>query len=307
MSHRAVHEAAIVAGNGVELHSRAIGRGPRSIVVLHGGPGFSMEYLADDLAPLGDRHRLIFYDQRGAGRSTLVRDREALDAQRFVDDLEAVRRHFGIEQLTLLGHSWGAAIAALYALREPARVAALLLVGAIPLRRDALVGTFERLAADRSPEARARLAERRKAWLADPGDAAACRAYYEAWFEPFYADGSAARNSKGDFCAGPAAALRNKVDSVDRWAMDSLGDYDWRAALAAVPARSLIVHGSDDVIAVDDAREWAAALPNARLLLFERAGHFPYVEQPARFFAAIETFVDGCWPDGAVAVEAGSA
>jgi proline iminopeptidase len=306
MSQRAVHEAAIAAGNGVELHGRAVGRGATSIVVLHGGPGFSMEYLADDLAPLGERNRLIFYDQRGAGRSTLVRDPEALDVQRFVDDLDAVRRHFGIEQLTLLGHSWGAAIAALYALRDPARVAALILVGGIPLRRDALVGTFERLAANRSLEARTTLAERRNAWLAEPGDAAACRAYYEAWYEPFYADRSAARKSKGDFCAGPAAALRNKVDSVDRWTMDSLGAYDWRAALAAVPARSLIVHGSDDVIAVDDAREWAAALPNARLLLLEGAGHFPYLEQPGRFFAAVGTFVDGRWPEGAVVVAARS-
>jgi proline iminopeptidase len=80
-----------------------VGSGRDTIVVLHGGPGFTMEYLAADLAPLAARHVLLFYDQRGAGRSTLVSDSTALDAQHFADDLEAVRRRFELERLTLSG------------------------------------------------------------------------------------------------------------------------------------------------------------------------------------------------------------
>jgi hypothetical protein len=141
--------------------------------------------------------------------------------------------------------------------------------------------------------------ERRKAWHANPGDAEACRAYYRLWFQPFFGDRAAAARSKGDFCAGSPEALRNKVASVDRFTVASLGDWDWRPSLKAVAARTLVVHGTSDVISVDSAREWAAALPNARLLLLEGIGHFPYLEVRERFNAVVDAFQQGRWPEGA--------
>jgi proline iminopeptidase len=284
------------AGGGVRLAYRKAGSGVETIIVLHGGPGFTMDYLADDLLPLANRHTLIFYDQRGTGDSTLVTDPAALDAQRFADDLEAVRRHFGLEKLTLLAHSWGAGVAALYAMRFPKHIGRLILVGAIPLRRAELERTFAAIRAGGDEAWRNRLRERGAAWLADPGSASACRAYYETWFTPFFADPSAMRLSKGDFCAGTADSLRNKVASVDRFVVQSLADYDWRAALNGVQAPALVVHGTADPIPVASAAEWAAALPNARLLRMEGVGHFPYLEAPQAFFAAVEHFVRGDWP-----------
>lgn len=284
------------AGGGVRLAYRKAGSGPATIVVLHGGPGFTMDYLADDLFPLAERHTVVFYDQRGTGGSTLVTDPAALDAQRFADDLEAVRRHFGLRTLTLLGHSWGAGVAALYAMRFPQHVGRLILVGGIPLRRAELERTFAAIRASGDEDWRNRLRERGAAWLADPGSASACRAYYETWFTPFFADAAAMRRSKSDFCAGTADALRNKVASVDRFVLQSLGDYDWRSGLNRVHAPALVIHGTADPIPVASAAEWATALPNARLLLMEGVGHFPYLEAPEAFFAAVERFVHGEWP-----------
>jgi proline iminopeptidase len=280
------------AGQGVQLFYRIVGAGSETLVVLHGGPGFSMDYLADDLAPLAQRHTLLCYDQRGTGKSSLASGAAALDAQRFVDDLEAVRQHFGLERLNLLGHSWGAGLAALYAQRYPQRVARLLIVGGIPLRRSELARTFQGIADKRSAEERARLLAARDAWLADPGSASACRAYYSLWYLPFYVDPAAASRSKGDFCSGSPAALRNKVENVDKYTMASLGEYDWRQALHAVTAPSLVIHGTADVIAVENAREWVAALPNGTLVLLEGVGHFPYVEAPEAFFTAVERFIE---------------
>src|SRR5262245_44666600 len=91
---RSDREGFVDAGSGVRLYYRFVGTGPDTVVVIHGGPGFSMGYFVDDLGPLGERFTLLFYDQRGAGRSSLVRDSAALDAQRFAEDLEAVRRAF---------------------------------------------------------------------------------------------------------------------------------------------------------------------------------------------------------------------
>lgn len=297
-------EQYVETAGGVRLFCRSVGDGAETVVVVHGGPGFSMEYLVDDLMPLALRHCLVFYDQRGSGRSSLVSDAAALDAQRFVDDLEALRLHLGLEWLTLLGHSWGAGVVALYALRHPQRVQRLILVGPIPLRHSELQRTFQHIAAGRSETERAQLQSAREAWLADPGNAGACRAYYRLWYGPFFADRTALSRSKGDFCFGTPAALANKIAGVDRYTVASLGEYDWRLPLRAVTAPALVLHGSADVISVGSAREWAAALADARLLLLHGTGHFPYLEAPEAFFAALDEFVSGRWPREAQAASA---
>lgn len=58
-----------------------------------------------------------------------------------------------------------------------------------------------------------------------------------------------------------------------------------------------------DHVPLESAREWAAALPNARLLVFDASGHFPFLEVPERFFEAAETFLQGGWPTGATRVQ----
>ncbi len=125
-----------------------------------------MSYLAADLEPLAAQHVLLFYDQRGTGRSTLVSDSTSLDAQRFADDLEALRSQFRLERLTLLAHSWGAAVAALYAARYPERVGRLLIVDGIPARRSYFTQGVERLNARRDSVTQHRLQELQAARLA---------------------------------------------------------------------------------------------------------------------------------------------
>jgi proline iminopeptidase len=289
-------EGVISAPDGVRLYYRAVGTGRDTLIVVHGGPGFTMEYLARDLEPLAEGRTLVFYDQRGTGRSTLVSDSAALGADRFVDDLDAVRAHFGLERVRLLGHSWGAGLIALYAARHPQRLDRLLVVGAIPARRSDLTEAFQAMAAGRDSGMRVRMREARDAWVADPGNPAACRAYYVLWYHPFYGDAAAASRSRGDFCAGTPESLRNKMASVDRFTMASLGDWDWISSLRGVPAPTLLIHGTEDPLPVRSAREWVAALPNARLLLLEGIGHFPYVEAPERFFPAADAFLKGTWP-----------
>ena len=293
-------EGYLEAADGVRLYYRVLGSARDTIVVLHGGPGFSLEYLADDLAPLAARHTLLLYDQRGAGRSSLVADSAALAGERFVEDLEAVRRHFGLGHVTLLGHSWGAGLAALYAIRYPERVRGMLLVGAMPISRRGLAEAFTKLEAKRDSAGRRRLHETRAAWRESTGDATACRAYYVEWFQPFLADPIMLKRTRGDFCAGTPEALRNKVASVDRFVFASLGDWDWAPPLRAVRARTLVLQGLADVFPPESGRAWVTALPNARLLLLDGVGHFPYLEAPDRFAAAVDTFMAGDWPLGAV-------
>jgi pimeloyl-ACP methyl ester carboxylesterase len=128
------------------------------------------------------------------------------------------------------------------------------------------------------------------------------RAYYKVFFSAHFSDTAAMRRSRGDFCAGTPEAIRNKLEGLDRFTVQSLGDWDWRPALRAVTAPALVIHGTADFIPAESSRAWAAAFPNGRLLLLEASGHFPYLEAPEQFFAAADAFLDGRWPAGAEAL-----
>jgi proline iminopeptidase len=292
-------EGFIDAGNGVKLYYRFVGSGSEPVVLIHGGPGFTSDYLADDLAPMARKHSLLAYDQRGIGRSTLVSDSTALAAQRYVEDLEAIRKHLGLEQMTLLGHSWGVAPATLYAIQYPERVRRMILVGTIPAERSGLVVAFQAMAAARDSATLRRMTELSRIRAANPDDRAACREYYQLWFTPFFGARNAASRMKGNVCAGSPESLKNKRN-VDKYTFASLGNWDWTTSLGSVVVPTLIIQGELDPLPIESARKWAAAMPNARLLELKGMGHFPYVETPEVFFAAVYRFLSGDWPEGAI-------
>jgi proline iminopeptidase len=106
---------------------RARGAGD-TVIVLHGGWGAEHSYLVRPLAPLGDKFRLVFYDQRGSLRSPAPDSTVRLP--RLVSDLEHLRRSLGLEQVTLIAHSMGAQLAYAYLAEHPQRVRGLVLIGA---------------------------------------------------------------------------------------------------------------------------------------------------------------------------------
>lgn len=284
-------EGYVNAPDGVRLFYQIVGTGSDTIVVLHGGPGFTLGYLLPDLEPLAARHVLIAYDQRGTGRSTLVTDSAALDAQEFGDDLEAVRAHFKLDRMTLFAHSWGAAVAGIYASKHPQRIARLVIVDGISVRRMYHARGLQTFDSRRDSVTRQKLQALAAARLANPGDAAACRAYYEVFFRATFVNESALKTSRGDFCVGSPEALANKLKSVDRFTVRSLGDWDWRPAMRAVTAPTLVIRGVFDHVPVESSREWAEAAQNGTFVALEGSGHYPYLEDPARFFDVVEKFL----------------
>ena len=88
------------------LYVRDVGRG-LPLIVLHGGPDFDQAYLRPELDELADAYRLIYYDQRGRGKSAEDVRPENVTLASHLSDLDAVRRHFRLDAPVLLGHSWG--------------------------------------------------------------------------------------------------------------------------------------------------------------------------------------------------------
>src|SRR4249920_2016916 len=116
--------------NGVTLFERRTGAGTPT-VILHGGPGASHDYLLPGCDALADGRELIYYDQRGGGRSPVGRD-VAVGWQEHVADLHTLKELWGDQPLNLVGYSWGGLLAMLYAIKHPCSVAKLALVSPAP-------------------------------------------------------------------------------------------------------------------------------------------------------------------------------
>ena len=114
------------------MYVRDVGTGP-PIIVVHGGPDFDHQYLLPEMDTLADAFHLVYYDQRGRGRSFAGERPDDVGIASEVDDLDSVRERFGFDQFAVLGHSWGGLLAATYAIRRPDRVSHLILMNCAPL------------------------------------------------------------------------------------------------------------------------------------------------------------------------------
>ena len=165
----------VAGAAGVRLFYWLDGDGPDTVVVLHGGPGFNLEGLRPDLGQLAQKHTLLYFDQRGSGRSEMP-DTLRLTAALMVEDLEALRRAFHLDRLTLLGHSWGGGLAVLYAARYPDEVRQLILVGPMAPRKHPYTDQFlANMTARQDSAEKAHMALLDSMWVAAPGQYSLCR------------------------------------------------------------------------------------------------------------------------------------
>lgn len=278
--------------DGARLFYRRVGEGGPVVVMVHGGPGNSLESIAPDLKPLEQGRTLIYYDQRGGGRSTLVRERARLTLQRHVEDLETLRKHFGLEKLTLLGNSWGGLLVGAYIAAHPERVERAVLHDPAP----PTMAMLRRM----NPSINRRLGRARaeeltplwdpETWMDADDPHAYCRDFYARLLPAYFSDPSRVRRMRGDVCAGSPDAVRGQ-QLVNGLIWSSMLDYDLRPALRAAQAPVLVIHGRQDPAPLEGSRAWADALPNGRLLVIADAGHLPHVEQPEVFFPAVDAFL----------------
>jgi len=286
-------ESRIPVGN-ASLYTRVIGRGTPAIV-LHGGPDFEHSYLLPDLDRLKDRFRLIYYDQRGRGRSAENVRPEDVTLASDVEDIDTVLQHFGLKKTVLLGHSWGTVLALEYAVRHPERVSRLILMNPAPVSTADrnLMRTFylEKIGADMD---RQRAIIKGDAYQS--GDPDAVTARYRIHFKPalFKAEDyeklmaamqtSFVRQGKDGIVKARAVEDRLMADTWDR------DDYDLLPKLHALRIPTLVLVGAHDFITPEVAHHIAEAIPNAKLVTLHDCGHFSYLECPDAVRGAIDDF-----------------
>ena len=274
----------------VPLYWAAYGpEGGSRVLVLHGGPAASHDYLLPQMLALADQRELVFYDQRGGGRSRTDHP-EPITWRTHVEDLAAIVRELSIDPLTVVGYSWGGLLAALYLIqswrdRSLARPAKLALIDPAPLNRsyrEMFNAEFDRR--QRSPEVQEMRDEVAASGLRDSDAAAYRQRMFELSVAGYFF------NPRNAHDLTPFRIIGKVQQSV--W--QSLDDYDLsaRGELDAVvpPPPTLIVHGRQDPIPLASSEEYARCL-GARLVAIDRCGHVPYVEQPKALFTALESFL----------------
>jgi proline iminopeptidase len=272
--------------DGATLRYAETGTGP-PILVLSGGPGFSSDYVRPIAERLAHHYRGILLDQRGTGRSALaVYDRSTVTLAKYLEDLEELRGRLGLERLTIVGHSWGGMLAMAYAAKHPDRVRALVLVGpggpTLEFMRNFSMGIEARL----TDEDR-----RTRSYWEDPEQVKANRRHAEvmqvmAVMPAYFHDREQARA----FVQG--VRDEHYEDRVFQLMMDDLEAtrYDLRPALRTVRIPTLVIQGVQDPIAT--AEIVRDAVPGSRLELIEACGHFPWLEQPEKFYPLVMDFLN---------------
>jgi pimeloyl-ACP methyl ester carboxylesterase len=250
------------------------------------------EYLARPLAPLAYGRRLLFYDPRSRGPSDPARPGTATE-DREIRDMETLRVALGIDTMAVLGWSGLGKQVAVYASRHPERVTRVVQVAPVPPSPDSYPQEEGAPAREDRMDIAALTAldERWSAGTFDGDAAAYCRDRNALTLPASFADPSRWTLAP-DLCGYENEWPQNLATYFDEL-LPSFGDYDWRDSIRAVARPRLVVHGREDGIPLAGARAWVDGDPRASLVVLSPAGHFPFLEQPERFFAAVDAFLAG--------------
>jgi pimeloyl-ACP methyl ester carboxylesterase len=271
--------------DGTELGYRVLGDGP-PLVCLPGGPGRAAEYLGD-LGGLGRSRRLVLLDPRGVGLSADPADPATFRVDRLVHDVESLRAHLGLDRMDLLAHSAGAVLATLYAATHPDRLSRLILItpGLAAIGVDDTEERFRAALGRRAAEPwyPAALAAVEKI-IAGDRSMDAFRAsrpfYYARW------DNAARAHATAGVAERHMAARHGFFADID------FDPPATRAALQKLTAPVLLYAGERDAVVTPAAvREAAPLFNDAAVIVQPGAAHFPWIDDPAAFAAAISSFL----------------
>jgi pimeloyl-ACP methyl ester carboxylesterase len=289
----------VATGSGASIYYERYGDGPN--VVLIPGRLFMPEFAG--LA--GPDRTLVMYDMRNRGLSHRVEDVAQLTIMRDVEDLEAMRRHFGAEKVSLVGYSYLGLMVALYTSQHSDRVERVVQIGPVPRKlstsfpADQLAGSDSLSAEGKAAEAawnelRANL--EKPDFKIDPK--AGCTVFQ--LYSSYRLVGNPANHSKvADTCQ-----YENEwLGALNRHFPALFGDLQGREfnreSFTGLKQPVLTLHGTMDRNApYGSGLEWATTFLNGRLITVEGGAHQLWLDDPS-IIAEIDSFLEGKWPERA--------
>ena len=277
-----------------ELYVEEEGKGT-PLILINGGPGGTHHYFHPWFSKAKKYARVVYYDQRGCGLSDYEPGDEGYSVHQAVEDLDAIRKALNIDTWIVLGYSYGGFLAQFYTVNHPERVAGLILLGASPAMHVDTGSSRQRQFM--SEEERARLKEIRKQLQQLSKEKDMPR---EQYMQLLLYNNFLNGDWKRQHFFKPSPERLSQI-ALYEWVQDvnfngimgrSMGRIDLKGAFEDNPIPTLILEGKWDLTWGEKKPEILKKNhPNAKMVMFENAGHGIYDEEPGKFFAEIENFI----------------
>jgi proline-specific peptidase len=257
------------------------------IIVLHGGPGLDHHEFADYLDPLCDDYRLLLVDQRGQGRSGPSTP-DTWTLSQMAQDVGSLGRAIGLDRYAVLGHSYGAFVALQYAVDVPDRRGETIVSGGLPSSRF-LDNVQANLANFEPVELREQVAS---SWARETevSSTEELRKLTEEQMPFHFRD---PRDPRIEDYNQRTATTVFAPDVLKHFAAQGYGGIDVEDRLGSIRHAVLVLGGRHDrTCSVEASETMAAAIPGARLVIFEESGHMTFVEENGRYLDAVRTFLE---------------
>jgi proline iminopeptidase len=284
---------------GVMIYYVALGRG-EPLLIVHGGPGASHDYFLPYLLPLARHNRLIFIDERGSGRSQKLEDPSGYTVENMVEDVEAVRIALHLGKITLLGHSYGGALAQAYALKYQKNLTHLILASTWSSTKE-LNQVFVRMKEKMPADLRDRINRMEGEGLFGHGLEYQKNRYTNdylmaAWGEGYF---PYLYQNRPDPNYDPVAGgniswdlYREMWGSHGEYVVDgNLKSVEYTDRLAGITVPTLILVGDHDECEPSLSEAMHAKIAGSKMVILPQAGHMTFVDQTGMFVGAVERFV----------------
>jgi proline iminopeptidase len=270
-----------IARDGFNLFYRSLGSG-KPVLILSGGPGDDCDYMLPVASEVARHHRAILLEQRGTGRSLPPHiDAGTISLSRYLEDFESIRQHLGVERWTVIGHSAGGVLAMEYAAAHPDRIDKLILLDSVPVAFEYLMAFEDNLLDRMAPDQRERQDSLEKTDSAESREQAA-----ELEMDGMFFNRTLGRQLSGQLSHAWHADVGRLLGSEI-----TAPGYDLRPRLKNFDRPVLVLHGRQDPMDPWMAYQTSAAFRHSTLHFIDRAGHFPWFDQPDIFNAILDSYL----------------
>ncbi len=273
-----------------KVWTKKVGSGETKVLLLHGGPGASHDYLknfADHLPPAG--YELFFYDQLGSWRSDQPDDLSLWTVERFREEVETVRQALGIEDFVLIGQSWGGMLGIEYALKYQEHLKGLVISNMV-----ASIPRYEAYA----NELRGQMAPETLAVLNRYEDAEDYEnpEYQEIMLGELYAKHLCRLDPWPQEVLDTFEHLNHSIYNHMQGPSEfeitgTFKDWDRMADLPRITVPTLLIVGRYDTMRVSDIEEMNEFIPDSRLLICENGSHMSNWDDEETYFAGLLDFL----------------
>ena len=281
-------EEGTVEVDGNRVWYRRLGEGGIPLLVLHGGPGAGHDYLGS-LEGLAGGREVIFYDQLGCGRSDRPDDASLWKIDRFVAEVDAVREALGLDEIHLLGQSWGGWLAIEYMLTRPSGVVGLVLASTSASIRQ-FVAEAEDLKAALPPEVYETMRRHEAAGeLHHPDYERAVMEFYRRHLCRLDPWPEALQRSVENLDGNPVYETMNGPNEF--LVIGNLKNWDREGRLGEIGVPTLVTVGRYDEITPACAETIHDGIAGSELAVFEESSHTAHLEEEEEYLRTVGDFL----------------